>query len=109
MISIFEKMKFFVISDSTDSVVGMRLAGIEGVTAQTSDETAAALERAYADPEIGVILITEHLSAACGDIVSEMKMSHTRPLIVEIPDRDGGGRAADSITRYVRESIGLKL
>ena len=102
-------MKFFLISDSADSVIGMRLAGIEGIAAEDAESTRLALEKAYADPEIGVILITEHLSAVCGDIVSEMKMSHTRPLIVEIPDSDGGGRAADSITRYVRESIGLKL
>ncbi len=102
-------MKFFLISDSTDSVIGMRLAGIEGVAVDNPDSTRTALEKAYADPEIGVILITEHLSASCGDIVSEMKMSHTRPLIVEIPDSEGGGRASDSITRYVRESIGLKL
>jgi len=102
-------MKFFLISDSTDSVVGMRLAGIEGIVARDADSTRNALEKAYADPDIGVILITEHLSASCGDIVSEMKMSHSRPLIVEIPDSEGGKRAADSITRYVRESIGLKL
>ena len=31
------------------------------------------------------------------------------PLIVEIPDRHGGGRAKDSITRYVREAIGIKI
>lgn len=102
-------MKFFLISDSVDSVIGMRLAGIEGVNVTNSGETRSALERAYADPDIGVVLITERLSASCGDIVSEMKLSHSRPLIIEIPDSDGGGRAADSITRYVRESIGLKL
>jgi len=102
-------MKFFLISDSADAVIGMRLAGIEGVAVQTADATRTALEKAYADPEIGIILITEHLASACTDIVSEMKMSHTRPLIVEIPDSEGGSRATDSITRYVRESIGLKL
>ena len=32
-----------------------------------------------------------------------------RPLVVEIPDRHSTGRASDSITRYIREAIGVKL
>ena len=32
-----------------------------------------------------------------------------RPLVVEIPDRHSAGRAPDSITRYIREAIGVKL
>ncbi len=102
-------MKFFLISDTHDTVIGMRLAGIEGAVAEDAVSAASALEAACADPEIGIVLITEHLSGICGDLVSEIKMKHSHPLIVEIPDRDGGGRAADSITKYVRESIGLKL
>ena len=102
-------MRFFLISDTNDTVTGMRLAGIEGIVAEDADSAAQALNKACSDPDIGIVLITEHLSGICGDLVSEIKMTHSHPLIVEIPDRDGEGRAADSITRYVRESIGLKL
>ena len=38
-----------------------------------------------------------------------MKLNQKRPLIVEIPDRHGNGRTKDSITRYVREAIGVKI
>ena len=38
-----------------------------------------------------------------------LKLNRSRPLIVEIPDRHGNGRAKDSITRYVREAIGIKI
>jgi len=102
-------MKFFVISDTNDTIIGMRLAGIEGIVAETAEAASAALEQAFHDPDIGIVLISEHLSSICGQLVSDMKMSHARPLIIEIPDRDSSGRASDSITRYVRESIGLKL
>ena len=102
-------MKFFLISDTHDTAIGMRLAGIEGVVAEDESSAAKALAAACADPEIGIVLITERLSGICGGLVSDIKMTHSHPLIVEIPDRDGDGRASDSITKYVRESIGLKL
>ena len=38
-----------------------------------------------------------------------MKLSAHRPLVVEIPDRHSAGRSGDSITRYIREAIGVKL
>ena len=80
-------MRFYLISDNNDTRLGMRLAGIEGV----------------------VILMTEQLVKLCGPLVDDLKLHRARPLIVEIPDRHGGGRAKDSITRYVREAIGIKI
>ena len=59
--------------------------------------------------DIAVILMTEHLVTLCGPLVDELKLNRSRPLIVEIPDRHGNGRAKDSITRYVREAIGIKI
>ena len=59
--------------------------------------------------DIAVILMTEQLVKLCGPLVDDLKLHRARPLIVEIPDRHGGGRAKDSITRYVREAIGIKI
>ena len=64
-------MRYFVIADSTDTYVGLRLAGIEST-------------------------------------IAPMKLSGRTPLVVEIPDRHGT-RNKDSITRYIREAIGVKL
>ena len=41
--------------------------------------------------------------------VDSMKLRISVPLIVEIPDRHGTKRGKDSITKYVKESIGLKI
>mgnify|MGYP000318379414 CR=1 FL=1 len=38
-----------------------------------------------------------------------LKLTAQRPLVVEIPDRHSAGRAPDSITRYIREAIGVKV
>ena len=101
-------MKYFVITDSTDTQVGLRLAGIEGVVVREESQVRSAVEAA-ADPEIAVLLITEKLAALCGDLIIPMKQSAQRPLVVEIPDRHSAGRSPDSITRYIREAIGVKL
>jgi len=102
-------MRFYLISDNVDTLVGMRLAGIEGTVVHEKDEVRNALKSAMDDPKIGIVLVTEKLVKLCPDLVYELKLNCKRPLIVEIPDRHGSGRANDSITRYVREAIGVKI
>ena len=102
-------MKFFLISSNNDTTIGLRLAGIDGVIVRDEEEARAALERTVADESVGVVLMTERLSSMCAERVYDLKQNSTRPLIVEIPDRHGNGRASDSITRYVREAVGIKI
>lgn len=102
-------MRFYVISDNVDTQIGMRLAGIEGVVVHEANEVHKALSDAMEQDDIAVILMTEHLVRLCRDLVDDLKLNRSRPLIVEIPDRHGNGRAKDSITRYVREAIGIKI
>ena len=45
-------MKYFVITDSTDTQVGLRLAGIEGVVVREEPLVRAAIQTAAADPDI---------------------------------------------------------
>lgn len=59
--------------------------------------------------DVAVILMTERLVSLCPDLVYNLKLNRKQPLIVEIPDRHGNGRAKDSITRYVRDAIGVKI
>ena len=102
-------MRFYVISDNHDTQTGMRLAGIEGVVAHTAAEVESALQTAINTPDIGIVLMTERLVSLCPDAVYDLKLNARRPLIVEIPDRHAEGRAGDSIVRYIREAIGVKI
>ena len=102
-------MRFHLISDNVDTLVGLRLAGIDGVVVHEPEEIEAALKAAIADEDIAIVLITDRLVKACQDQVYNLKLTHEKPLIVEIPDRSGNGRTKDSITRYVREAIGVKI
>ncbi len=104
-------MKYFSISDNNDTLTGLRMAGIQGVLAHSRKEVGTAIERCINDPSTGILLITERLAALCPDLMYELKQGtvnhHT--LVIEIPDRHGTGRAPDSITKYIRESIGINV
>ena len=99
----------FLISDNIDTQTGMRLAGIEGVVVHEEDEVRAALDRALQRKDVAVILITEKLVGLFPGYIKHIKLKVKYPLIVEIPDRHGTGRPRDSITRYIKDSIGLKI
>lgn len=102
-------MRFFLISDNTDTQTGMRLAGIEGVVAHTAAEVAEALNTALEQPETGMILVTEKIADDFTEIINEAKKDQEGPLILAIPDRHGSALGRDRITRYVREAIGVKI
>lgn len=102
-------MRFQLISDNIDTQVGLRLAGIPGVVVHEKEEVEKALKEAIEDEDVGVILMTEKLVNLCPDLIYDLKLNMKRPLVVEIPDRHGNGRTKDSITKYVRDAIGVKF
>ena len=102
-------MQIYLISDNIDTYTGMRLAGVEGVVVHQREELREALQKAIANKEIGIILLTEKFGREFPEIIDDVKLHHKTPLIIEIPDRHGTGRKPDFITSYVNKAIGLKL
>lgn len=102
-------MKFYLISDNADTKMGMRIAGIEGVVANSAEDAVSALNAAADNENIAVVLMTEKLVKLCHDKVYDMKLHSRRPLVVEIPDRHGNSDVIESISHYIEESIGIKL
>ena len=102
-------MKMYLISDNVDTLTGMRLAGVEGVVVHEREELREALQTAFSNKEIGIVLLTEKFGKEFPDIIDDIRLNHRLPLLIEIPDRHGTGRAPDFITSYVNEAIGLKL
>ncbi|NLW61658.1 MAG: ATP synthase subunit F [Synergistaceae bacterium] len=102
-------MKAFLVSDNHDSLVGMRLAGIQGCLVHTVDETFAAIDRALKMPDLAILAITERAAEMAPDVVQQLRERGELPLLVEIPDRFGTKRGPDFLTRYVQEAIGVKM
>jgi V/A-type H+-transporting ATPase subunit F len=102
-------MKFFLISDNIDTLIGMRLVGIEGKVVHTRKEFLEILQEKMKDESIAIILVTTKLVELCPDIISEIKLKQQKPLITEIPDRHGQSKIGETIDGYVSEAIGVKL
>lgn len=102
-------MKSFLISDNKDTMVAMRLSGISGVILHEKEEIISQIIEVLNDKNIGILILTEAIFEIVQDEVMNIKLKRTYPLIVEIPDRFGQRREANYITRYINESVGVKL
>jgi len=102
-------MKFFLISDNTDTQMGLRLAGIEGIVAHTQEEVLRELNKAIADDSIAIVLMTTLAINTCPTIIAELKLKLSKPLIVEIPDRHGSAKIGETIDSYISAAIGIKI
>lgn len=102
-------MKIFLISDNLDSCRGFRLAGIEGVVVESKEELMKNIDMCLKNPDIGIVLITEKLVALEYEKIYDIKLNYTKPLIVEVPSPGASFQMSDSIARYIREAIGIKI
>jgi V/A-type H+-transporting ATPase subunit F len=102
-------MKAFLISDNIDTMVGLRIAGINGIVLHNKEEIEFIIDKLVQDKELGIIIFTEKAAAVVPDRIKEIKLSRELPLIVEIPDRHGTHKGKDAILGYIKESIGLKI
>ena len=102
-------MKMFLISDNVDTLMGMRLSGVEGVVLHEEDKVRAKLKSLMQREDIALILMTKTAVDLCRDMVYDYKLNQKQPLIIEIPDRHGNGGAAQSLSQYVSDAIGIKL
>lgn len=101
-------MKSFLISHNEDTIIGLRLAGIEGILAKNKEEIEKYFKEAVENPDIGIIIITEKIFEEIEEQVLELKRTGDSKLITTIPDATGL-RDRNFIMRYVKESVGIKI
>jgi V/A-type H+/Na+-transporting ATPase subunit F len=101
-------MKSYLICDDEDTLLGLKLAGIEGEIIAEKSEVLKRIDEKLADPGTGIILITQRIKSMAKDDIMERKLKSKKTLIVEVPSIDVPYEA-DFITRYIRESIGIKI
>ena len=101
-------MKFFCLGDE-DTVRGFRLAGVAGRTVETPAEAAEALAQAAAQPDCGVVILTERVAAGIRAQVDAVQLGQARALIVEIPGPEGPQPGRRGLGRILQEAAGLGL
>lgn len=102
-------MKFYLLSDNIDTVIGMRLVGIPGELIRDEERLLTSLHDAMEREDVGIILVTKELVSMCKEEIYRLKLNCPRPLIVEIPDRHGGSSVSDEILNYVRDAVGINV
>lgn len=101
-------MKSYIISDNSETLVGMRLAGISGVMLSSETEIVEKIDSLIDDPEVGIIMVTAGIMDIAKEAIMERRLSTAETLIVQIPGTETEVDE-DRISRYIRESIGLKF
>lgn len=101
-------MKFHCIADET-TVRGFRLAGIPGEVVNSAEEAAAAVKRAAARRDCGVVILAEKVAGGIAPLVDQIRFEQERPLIVVVPGPDGPAEERKSLRALVQEAVGVHL
>ncbi len=101
-------MESYLISDNVDTLQGMRMGGIQGEIMTDPKAVIKKIDALIKDPQIGIIILTHKIKSEIEVEVMKRKLNANKTLIVEIP---GPKQVVEKefITKYIRESIGLKL
>jgi V/A-type H+-transporting ATPase subunit F len=101
-------MESYLISDNEETLLGMKLAGVEGELMTDDQAIIEKIDHLIADDHTGIIILTHNIKVRLEEEVMKRKLISRETLIVEIPS-PGESIQSDFITKYIRESIGLKL
>lgn len=101
-------MNFYCIADA-DTVRGFQMAGVRGEAVGTVREAADALTKAAAQPDVGIIILTQEFATGARSHLEALRATHDRPLIVEIPGPRGPLPDHKSLRQLVQEAVGIRL
>ena len=105
-------MRFFLISDNSDAMNGLRLAGIEGTVARSEADQRGRVGLGdflgHEQPDIAVLLVTEKIAETYTATLDSARAAGG-PLLITVPSTGGGAAGKDRLTRYIREAIGVKI
>lgn len=102
-------MQIRIISDTNETLIGMRLSGIDGVIAKTEADIIRCYNEFTENKDIGLILITEQVDSICKTFFNDIKINSNFPLIAVIPGCNSDGTAISSLEKCVNEAVGVRL
>lgn len=100
-------MKTFLLCKSKETLVTLRLAGIEGKVLKEGSSLKEEVETLLKDKEIGIIALSESLASENREYVMTKKLEE-KTLIIQIPE-PSGTKEKDYIMKYIKNSIGIKI
>jgi vacuolar-type H+-ATPase subunit F/Vma7 len=101
-------VEFFVIGEE-EIVLGFRFAGIGGAAVTDRDGARAAFREVTGRGTVGVLILTEEVSALLEPEVTEWQVKAEYPLVVEIPGLQGRLPGKKTLLESIREAIGIHV
>jgi V/A-type H+/Na+-transporting ATPase subunit F len=101
-------MTFFCIADEI-TARGFRLAGIRANVAATAEQAQAAINKAVARTDCGIIIITENVALWVRPQIEMIRLERDSPLIVEIPGPEGPLPGHKGLREFVQEAVGIRV
>ena len=101
-------MDFYVIADE-DTVVGFRYAGVDGIIVDSAEEAGRELDRLAAENAELIVIMTERFANMLREQVNAIRYEGELPLVVEIPGPEGPDPNAPSLTKMIREAVGIRI
>lgn len=92
-----------------DTVRGFRLAGVPGTVVTDPASAGAALQRTLADPNIGILIVTESVGAQLRARIDAHRRERSRPLVVEIPGPEGPSPNRPDPGQWIQSAMGIGL
>lgn len=100
-------MDVFAIGDE-NTVLGMRLAGVEGEVVESTRQAEECLDRALEQEGIGLILITSPAADPIRERINHIRMQQVRPVIIEIPGSDLKP-PLESVYDLIKRAVGVSV
>ncbi len=101
-------MRCFAIGD-TQTVLGLRLVGVEGAVATEREQALAAFNQAVGAKDIGLVLVSEPVAKTIRAEIDTRLYGFGSPLVLEIPDASGPAPDRLKIEDVVRKAMGVSV
>lgn len=90
---------------SRSFTLGFKLAGVEAIEVETSKDLLNVVRKLVADPDVGLIIVSEESAAEIRHELNEIRAKKAVPLIYELPTLSGG-KSID-YRAILRELLGI--
>jgi vacuolar-type H+-ATPase subunit F/Vma7 len=96
-----------VLSDSQETLVGFRLAGLSGRLVDR-ENVDAVLDEALQEEDLALIAFTEEAASWVSPRLRELRLDGGLPLVVEVPGPGGVRRGQGFMERFLQDALGVK-
>jgi V/A-type H+-transporting ATPase subunit F len=100
--------KFVIVTDS-DRASGFRLAGVEVLEAETSEEAKKVIPPLLYKDDIGIVAVNEEYMLSLDEKLMDRIEKMHRPLIIPIPSKSRELDRRSYIERLLRKAIGYNI